>query len=176
MAILLLGENGKEVGFNEVGEVAVRSRYMSPGYWERPDETALQFLSDPAGGERRIYFTGDMGRMDSDVCLNIIGRKDFQVKIRGYRAEIGEIEIALLKIDTVKEAVVALREDRPGDQRLVAYFTPESEPAPAAVELRRGLSETLPDYMILFAFVKLDSLPLGVDLKLAPLVGVQNWA
>ena len=86
------------------------------------------------------------------------------------------IEIALLKIDTVKEAVVALREDRPGDQRLVAYFTPESEPAPAAVELWRGLSETLPDYMILFAFVKLDSLPLGVDLKLAPLVGVQNWA
>jgi amino acid adenylation domain-containing protein len=159
MEILLLDEYGKEVGFNEAGEVAVRSRYMSPGYWEKPDETGFQFLPDPEGGDRRIYFTGDMGMMDSDGCLNIIGRKDFQVKIRGYRVEIGEIETALLKIDNVKEAVVVLREDRPGDQRLVAYFTPESGTAPAATELRRGLSETLPDYMIPFAFVKLESLP-----------------
>ena len=86
------------------------------------------------------------------------------------------IEIALLKIDTVKEAVVALREDRPGDQRLVAYFTPESEPAPAAVELRRGLSETLPDYMILFAFVKLDSLPLSPNGKVERYALPYTWA
>src|SRR5262245_31022026 len=83
--VLLLDEAGKEVGPGDVGEIAVKSRYLVPGYWRRPDLTKAAFLPDPAGGSARTYRTGDLGCMDSDGCLQHLGRKDFQVKIRGYR-------------------------------------------------------------------------------------------
>ncbi len=171
--ILLLDDDGEEVGSDEIGEIAVRSRYLSPGYWHKPDLTRAAFMSDPEGGDQRIYRTGDLGCMSSGGCLVHLGRKDSQVKISGYRIEVDEIEMALLELAEIKETVVVAREDVPGDptaplrtgQRLVAYLVPNRQPAPTVSELRRLLAERLPDYMIPSAFVTLDALPLAPNGK-----------
>jgi len=154
-------DGGIEAGFNHIGQIAVKSRYLSRGYWQRPDLTEAKFLADSKGGDERICLTGDLGRMMPDGCLVHTGRKDFQVKIRGYRVEVHEIEKALLGLSAIKQAVVVGREDRPGDQRLVAYLVPNRQPAPSVSELRRFLGDKLPDYMLPSAFVILDALPLS---------------
>lgn len=166
MEVVLLDDDGKDVGFNQVGEMSVRSRYLSPGYWRKPELSQAKFLPDPNGGDERIYRTGDLGVMFDDGCLVHMGRKDFQVKVRGYRIEVGEIEAALLNLDNVKEAVVILREDRSGDKRLVAYVVPFGQPAPTLTTLRNALAEKLPDYMVPSTFVLMDALPLLPNGKL----------
>lgn len=158
--ILLLDENSREVGANQVGEIAIQSRYLTRGYWRKPELTRCKFLPDPGGGEERIYLTGDLGRMLPDGFLVHIGRKDFQVNVRGYRVEPGEVEMALLAHAGVKELVVVGREDQPGDARLIAYFIPAGHPAPTVTELRSFLKEKLPNYMIPSAFVMLRAFPL----------------
>jgi amino acid adenylation domain-containing protein len=166
MEIFVLDEDGEvEAAFNHVGQIAVKSLYVSPGYWQRPDLSEAKFLPDPSGGDKRIYLTGDLGRMMPDGCLVHTGRKDFQVKIRGYRVEVREIEKALLGFSAIKQAIVVGREDRPGDQRLVAYLVPNRQPAPSVSELRRFLGDQLPDYMLPSAFVILDTLPLSLSGK-----------
>jgi len=161
----LLDDAGKDVGLGHVGEIAVKSFYLSPGYWRRPDLTQAAFLPDSGAGVERIYCTGDLGRMLPDGCLLHLGRKDFQVKIKGYRIEIAEIEMALLDHVAIKEAVVRVWEGRPGDQRLVAYIVPAGQQVPTVTELRRFLSEALPNYMIPSIFVTLDALPLAPNRK-----------
>jgi amino acid adenylation domain-containing protein len=156
--ILLLDDSGREVGPNEIGEIVVKSRFISPGYWRNPELTKAVFLPD---GDKRIYHTGDLGRLLADGSLEHLGRKDFQVKIRGYRVEIAEIESALLKHSQINEAVVVAMDNRAGDKRLVAYVVPAGQPPPSASELRSFLEEKLPDYMIPSAFVMLDALPLN---------------
>ena len=158
--VLLLNDEGEEIGVNQVGEIAVRSRYLTPGYWRRPDLTEAAFVPTPNGEDERIYRTGDLGRMLPDGCLLHMGRKDFQVKVRGHRVEVAEIEISLLNLRTIKEAVVRVREDRPGEQRLEAYLVPEHLSALTVTTLRHLLAETLPDYMIPSVFVMLNALPL----------------
>jgi hypothetical protein len=160
MEILLLDDDGKVVGFNQSGEIAIRSPYLALGYWQEPDLSGAAFQSDPEGGTLRIYRTGDLGFMGPDGCLTHLGRKDFQVKVRGYRIEVGDIETALLALDMIREAIVMAGEDSRGEKRLVAYVVPTGEPAPAISALRRALSGKLPDYMIPSAFVFLDALPL----------------
>jgi amino acid adenylation domain-containing protein len=166
--ILLLDDVGQDKGHNGIGEIAVKSRYLSPGYWRRPDLTRERFLPDPHGGTERIYLTGDLGRLRPDGCLEYLGRKDFQVKIRGYTIDIAAIEAMLIELETVKEAVVVAREDRPGQQQLVAYIVPTYQPAPTVSALRRHLSDLLPDYMVPSAFVILDVLPLTPVGKVDP--------
>jgi amino acid adenylation domain-containing protein len=158
--ILLLDDGGRQVGGDHIGEIAVRSRYNAVGYWHRPDLTQAAFLPDPAGADERIYRTGDLGRRRPDGCLFHLGRNDFQVKIRGHRVEVAEVEAALLNLEGVKEAVVVGREDTPGDKRLVAYIIPAGLRAPTVSELRRLLSDKLPDYMVPSTFLTLDALPL----------------
>jgi acyl-CoA synthetase (AMP-forming)/AMP-acid ligase II len=80
--VLLLDENGRDVGFDQVGEIAVKSRFLPTGYWRKPELTREKFLPDPAGGQERLYLTGDLGRMGPDGRLWYLGRSDFQVKIR----------------------------------------------------------------------------------------------
>ena len=138
--ILLLDDNGKEVEGEATGEIAVKSRYLTPGYWRRPDLTDASLL--PAEGDERIYRTGDVGRMLLDASLLCLGRKDAQVKIRGHRVELAEVEMALLILGVVKAAVVIAREDRSGDHRLVAYLVAHEHPAPTATKLRRALAES----------------------------------
>ena len=164
--ILLLDDAGKEVGCNDTGEIAVKSRYLSPGYWRSPDLTQAAFLPDPQGRDERIYRTGDLGRVGPDGCLEHLGRKDSQVKVRGHRIEVGEVETALLALDTIKEAVVVARNDRSGDQQLVAYLVPRKQPGPTVTTFRRVLRGRLPDYMIPSVFVLLDALPVTPTGKL----------
>ncbi len=163
--VVLLDEFGEEVPFNHVGEITVKSRYLAEGYWGRPDLTQAAYLPDPKGGDQRIYLTGDLGRMLPDGCLEYLGRKDFRVKIRGYSIEVAEIEMALLDLTAVKDAVVVAREDRPNDQRLVAYLVPNSQSTLTVTTLRRAVADRLPDYMIPSTFVFLDALPLGPNGK-----------
>lgn len=163
--VLLFDDAGRAVSAGEVGEIVVRSRYLSPGYWRRPELTRAAFLADPDGGEERLYRTGDLGRMLAGGCLVHLGRKDFQVKIRGHRVEVEEIEMVLRDLPVIKEAVVVAREDRTGDHRLVAYFVPRVSPAPTVTALRRALAERLPDHMVPAVFVPLDALPLAPNGK-----------
>lgn len=163
--VLLIGDDGQDVGANEIGEIAVKSGHLSPGYWRNPDLTGAQFSPVPGEEEKRIFRTGDLGRMRSDGCLAYLGRKDFQVKIRGNRVELAEVERALLGLDLFKETVVVPLEHHPGEQRLVAYLVPTSRTGVTVSALRRSLSEKLPEYMIPSTFVLLDALPLATNGK-----------
>lgn len=162
--ILLLDDSGAQVAGDE-GEIAVRTRYVSPGYWRRPDLTADSFFDDPADEKGKIYRTGDLGRMLPDGCLLHLGRKDFFVKIRGYRIELEEIEMTLMEFPGIKDAVVTALNNNSGDERLVAYVVPKTAPGPNVSEMRRFLADKLPDYMIPTAFIALDALPLTDTLK-----------
>jgi amino acid adenylation domain-containing protein len=165
--ILLLDQDGNAVGFNRVGEIAVKSAYLSPGYWKRPELTSAVFLPDPDGGERRIYRTGDLGLMAEDGCLVYAGRKDFQVKVRGHRVEIAEIEMALTDSPGVKEAAVVKRADLPEERSLVAYLVAREGTAPPPVnELRTFLKGRLAESAVPSAFVFLDVLPVTATGKL----------
>ncbi|MGH9941132.1 MAG: AMP-binding protein [Pyrinomonadaceae bacterium] len=162
--VLLLDDVGEEVGPGHVGEIAVKSRYLSHGYWRKPELTKSFFSPTSASvrhndGER-IYRTGDLGRLHVDGCLEHVGRKDFQIKIRGLRIEAAEVEGALLGVRGIKEAVVTARENPHGDQCLIAYLVLDHEHAPAAGEMSRLLSDKLPAHMVPTNFVVLDSLPL----------------
>jgi acyl-coenzyme A synthetase/AMP-(fatty) acid ligase len=164
--ILLLGADGRPVDRDAVGEIAIRSRYNAVGYWRRPDLTRAAFLPDPDGGELPVYRTGDLARRGPDGCIFHLGRTDFQVKIRGHRVEVAEVEAALRALDHVQEAAVVGREDIPGDKRLVAYVTAVGGRVPGVRELRRGLVETLPEYMVPSTYVVLDAFPRTVTGKI----------
>lgn len=156
--VLVLDEAGRELEDGAVGELAVKSRYISPGYWRDPERTKAAFLPDPMGSDARIYLTGDLGVRGRDGCLFHVGREDFQVKIRGFRIDVSEVEIALRAIEGVGDAVVVGRSDSLGGQRLVAYFVPSTKPSITVTKLRQRLVQVLPDYMIPSAFVCLDAL------------------
>jgi amino acid adenylation domain-containing protein len=163
--ILLLDEDGKEIGPNQVGEIAVKSRYLALGYWRQPELTRAKFVTDPKRGPDRIYFTGDLGYRLPDGCLVHVGRKDFQVKIRGYRVEVPAVEMTLLELPGIKQAVVIPWEEIPGTTRLVAYIVVEPGHRPAVSQLHKSLKGKLPDYMSPSSFVILDSLPLTANGK-----------
>ncbi|MCK0551460.1 condensation domain-containing protein, partial [Pseudomonas syringae pv. aptata] len=115
----------------------------------------------------RLYKTGDVGRWLANGALEYLGRNDFQVKIRGLRIEIGEIEATLAKHPAVHEAVVTAREDIPGDQRLVAYYTQSAEHTAVDIETLRGhLQQQLPEYMVPAIYVLLEAMPLTPNGKL----------
>jgi amino acid adenylation domain-containing protein len=156
--VLLLGETGEPVDPGSVGEIAIKSRYLPPGYWRNPELSQAAFQTDPSG--ERIYRTGDLGRMMPDGCLVHLGRKDSQAKIRGHRVELTEVEMALLALEGIREAVVEPREDPSGELRLVAYLVPEGKPAPAISTLRCSLAQRLPEPMIPSAYLIMEALPL----------------
>jgi len=160
LKILLLDENGNKVRPGEAGEIAVRSRFLSPGYWRMPELTKARLLPDPSSRDEKIYLSGDLGRMTPEGCLFHLGRKDLQVKIRGYRVEVAEVERVLVQHPGVKEAVVACQEDRFAQPRLVAYWIPNEWPGPTVSELRRCLRKAVPNYMIPSAFMILEAMPL----------------
>jgi amino acid adenylation domain-containing protein len=158
--ILILDEAGEPLGPNSVGEIAVISRYLASGYWKKPDLTEKVFLKDPRGSDRIMVRLGDYGRMRSDGCLELVGRKDSRVKIRGYRVELGEIEATLLNLEGIKAAVVVPHARENGESRLVAYLVPVGETKISASSLRKGLAEKLPEYMIPSLFIPIEKLPL----------------
>jgi amino acid adenylation domain-containing protein len=170
--VFLLNDAGVKVGFDTTGEIAVRSDYLSPGYWRQPELTATKFITDDSNSTKRIYLTGDLGRMSPDGCLHYLGRKDFNVKIRGYNVETPKVEMALLEHPGVKQAAVATWQNLDGDIKLAAYIVPTSPPRPSNDQLRRLLKEKLPDYMIPSVYVELGALPVTptgkIDRKALP--------
>ncbi|QLE40077.1 amino acid adenylation domain-containing protein [Nostoc sp. C052] len=160
--ILLLNEAGDKTDI--YGEIAIRSPYVALGYWHQPDLTQVSFLPDPEFSSRRIYRTGDLGRLRRDGSIEFLGRKDFQVKIRGFRIELGEIEAAIAQHPSVRETVVIAIADIPGEKYLVAYVV--ATEIVTSDELRHILKQKLPDYMVPTSFVFLDSLPLTPNRKI----------
>lgn len=145
------------------GEIWIGGDGVTLGYLNRPELTTERFIDDPFStiANARLYRTGDRGRWRQDGVLEHMGRLDFQVKVRGYRIELGEIETLLASHPQVARAVVAAREDRPGDVRLVAYVVaaPGGESLGEA-ELVSHLKGSLPDYMIPQHLMLLDAIPL----------------
>ena len=144
------------------GELCIGGDGVARGYLNRPELTKERFIADPfnPGSGTRLYRTGDVARYLPDGNIEFLGRRDDQVKVSGFRIELGEIESVLGRLPQVQEAVVALREDDPGERRLVAYVVLKPGQADAPRELRSLLKQHLPDYMLPSAFVALDRLPL----------------
>jgi amino acid adenylation domain-containing protein len=141
------------------GELCIGGDGVTLGYHERPELNADRFVADPFNPGARLYRTGDRGRWRNDGLLEHLGRIDSQVKVRGYRIELGEIEAACKAVEGVAESVVAAREDRPGDVRLVAYLRLVPGAAVNDDTLRNHLAGRLPDYMLPQHVVRLDAIP-----------------
>ncbi|WP_329172616.1 non-ribosomal peptide synthetase [Streptomyces sp. NBC_01477] len=160
-----------------VGELYVSGAGVARGYLRRAALTASRFVADPfdpAGG--RMYRTGDLVRWTGEAGLAYIGRVDDQVKLRGFRIELGEIQAALTALPGIAAACAVVREDLPGDRRLVAYTVPaEGAAGPDEAAIRAHLASALPDHMVPSAYLSLDALPLTpngkTDLRALPAPG-----
>ncbi|MGA4295061.1 amino acid adenylation domain-containing protein, partial [Ralstonia nicotianae] len=170
--IYVLDAYQQPVPLGVTGEIYVGGAGVGLGYLNRPELTAERFVVNPFHGEgrERMYKTGDLGRWLPDGSLEYQGRADAQVKLRGFRIELGEIEASLSQCAGVSEAVVIVREDTPGERRLVAYYVSgEANVSGEAIEaqaLREQLQASLPEYMVPAAYVKLERLPLTPNGKL----------
>ncbi|MBT5903247.1 MAG: amino acid adenylation domain-containing protein [Opitutaceae bacterium] len=149
------------------GEIYLGGLGLGRGYYGRSDLTAERWVpaAESSSPGERWYRTGDRGRWRADGELEYLGRMDFQVKLRGFRIELGEIESRLREQPAVSDAVVVLREDTPGDTRLVAYIVGEVNPPEVAI-LRSELEQQVPDYMVPTGWVFLESWPLSPAGKL----------
>ena len=150
------------------GELYIGGSGVTRGYLNRPDLTSRHFVTDPFSTDPQalLYKTGDLARYLPDGNIEYLGRLDNQVKVRGFRIELGEIEAVLADDPAVEQAAVTVREDRPGDTRLVAYLVPCTGHDLQVHELRAHLRKQLPEYMIPQHFVTLDQLPLTPNGKI----------
>ena len=159
--VQLLGESNQLVTApGVVGEITIKSRFISPGYWRKPEITSRVFSSSPEDPEFIIYRTGDLGCLDANGCLEHRGRNDFQIKIRGNRVEVAEVEMALLNLNSIKEAVVVGWKSSSGVDKLIAYIVRGIDNKLTAAELRTAVAKTLPEYMVPSYFIDLAALPL----------------
>ncbi|MEO5731116.1 MAG: alpha/beta fold hydrolase, partial [Byssovorax sp.] len=164
----VLDEARRPVPIGVVGELCIGGAGVGRGYCASPSLTAERFVLDPdptVAPGTRLYRTGDRARFRPDGLVELLGRADGQVKLRGFRIELGEIEAALSRHPDVRACAVLVREDAPGDRRLVAYVVPHATAATAPA-LREHLQQSLPAYMVPSAFVPMAALPLSPNGKL----------
>ena len=172
--VYVLEPSGLPAPIGVGGELCIGGDGLARGYRHRDELTAEKFvtLELPGVGLTRVYRTGDVVRFLADGRLEFVGRRDHQVKVRGFRIELGEIETVLSRHPGLKGNVVHVREDTPGDQRLVAYVVPEAGARPEAEAMRATLRAQLPEYMVPGQFVVLEAFPLTpngkVDRKALP--------
>ena len=156
------------------GELYIGGDGVSPGYLNLPNVTDERFIPNPFGDipEEKIYKTGDLVQYFPDGNLVFLNRVDTQVKIRGFRIELGEIESAIAQFGAIKDNVVIVREDNPGDKKLVAYIVLKENKELDPAALRKFLATKLPEYMIPATIVKMDQFPTTlngkVDRKVLP--------
>ena len=147
------------------GEILIGGPGVGTGYLNRPDLTAERFVPspfEPDGGT--LYRTGDLARFLPDGSIEFIGRKDHQVKIRGFRIELGEVEAALLAHPEIEDAVVLVREDEPGEKKLVAYVVMNTQEP--SIQVKGFLRTSLPSYMVPSSVVVMESLPWNANAKI----------
>jgi len=166
-SVYVLDQHRRPVPVGVAGELYVGGIGVARGYRGRPELTDSKFIPDPFSGRTgaRLYRTGDVVRWRPDGQLDYRGRVDRQVKIRGYRIELEEIEAVLNRHPELERAVVEVREDQPGDKRIVAFMVPRPQNRLGLVQLREQLRGQLPAHMIPSAFVEMESLPLTVNGK-----------
>jgi hypothetical protein len=151
------------------GDLYIGGDGLARGYLNRDELTAERFIPNPFSNKSgaRLYKTGDLAKYTPNGNIDFLGRSDNQVKLRGFRIELGEIESVLNQFVSVQEAVVIVREDKLGEQRLVAYLILNpGEAHPLTSELRAFMRDRLPDYMIPGSFVFLNEYPLTPNNKI----------
>lgn len=169
----ILDEDMKPVPVGEKGELYTGGAGVALGYWRNPELTGERFVDDPFSGKKgdKLYRTGDLVRWLPDGTIDFIGRADGQVKVRGFRIELGEIENAISEVKGVKDRVVIVRSDLPGEKQLVAYVVPTDEGTDTGGQeelihaVREHLRNSLPGYMVPTAFMLLSELPLNANGK-----------
>jgi enterobactin synthetase component F len=168
--VYVLDQSMQAVPLGAIGELFIGGSGVAKGYLHRPELTAERFVENPFG-DGRLYKTGDLARWRGDGVLEYLGRNDFQIKIRGFRVEAEDVEANIQRHSAIKQAVVTLRQDPRGDQKLVAHILPICDESGEQVvidtaALRKQLEQTLPDYMIPSVFVSVETLPTNVNGKL----------
>ncbi|WP_157129586.1 AMP-binding enzyme, partial [Nocardia amamiensis] len=168
LRVYVLDNRLRPVPVGVAGEMYVAGPQLARGYLGRPDLSATRFVANPMGDAPggRLYRSGDLARWNRHGELEYLGRADDQVKVRGFRIELGEIESAILAQPGIAQAAVIVREDQPGDQRIVAYVVGEPGVEPVLDVVRDGAAEQLPSYMVPSAVVRLEWIPLTVNGKL----------
>lgn len=166
LTMYLLDEQLQPVPTGTVGEIYVAGAGVARGYLNRPELTQSRFIPSPFDLADKLYKTGDLGRCLDSGEIEYLGRIDNQVKIRGFRIELGEIEAVLAQHSGVRQNAVIVREDTPGNKRLVAYAIAQPELTLTAEDLRATLQQQLPDYMIPSCFVQLEAFPLTPNGKI----------
>jgi amino acid adenylation domain-containing protein len=163
----VLDTEGQLAPINVPGELHIGGEGLARGYFRRSELTTEKFIRDPFSSDpgARLYKTGDLVRRLADGSIEFLGRLDHQVKLRGFRIELGEIETVLARYPGIREAVIMVREDVPGDKRLVAYVTSDQQALTVAA-VREFLTGKLPNYMLPSAVVRMDAMPLTANGKI----------
>ncbi len=177
--IYIVDKDLQPLPFGFPGELLIAGDGVVRGYHNRKELTNDRFIEvDYTGQRERVYRTGDLAKYREDGVIEYLGRIDNQVKLRGYRIELGEIESLIQQFESINACVVVLREDTPGDKRLVAYIQPKMNQKPGIKDIKEKLKSALPDFMLPSEFVVLSVFPLTpngkIDRKSLPAPSSEN--